>query len=887
VADAARWRRYLRFWRPNVDADVDEEIRFHMEEETEALVARGMSPALARDEALRRFGDVNHFRRECRSADERRLGRELRTENLSVLAQDLRYALRSLRHNPLFAGIAIVTLALGIGANTAIFSVVNGVLLKPLPYREPGRLVTVWETMKNDERITISYWNYLDWRQRQRGYEDITVWNPFGAFTMTGNGAAERVRNAMVGGNYFQLLGVRPALGRLIEPRDDSPSAPRVVVLSYAFFQGRFAADASLIGKSIILDEAPYTVIGVLPPEVRIANRDAIIPLAPEVAANPPRFVRENHGLYGIGRLKPGVTLDQARADLQRVSAELRAEYPTQNVGIGSGGQPMIDTLVGRIKPALHMLMVAVGLVLLIACANVANLVLSRSASRQREFALRTALGAARGRLVRQLLTESLVLSVAGGALGVGIALAGVKLLMLLDPGSVPRLTDITVDRTVLLFAAGVSLLTGVLFGLGPALQSGTSELVGALKEGGRGAGVGRSRHRTRAVLTVAEVALAVVLLAGAGLLLRSFEKLTSVDPGFDPTHVLTGRVAFGASSKYLNNESRQAAFDALLERVRAIPGVESATIGGDLPTETSWQTGVVFEAIPEPDATKRPMLNAAVVDPTYFETLRIPLVAGRHFSANDGPGQPRVVLISESAAKKFFPKGDVLGQRMIQGGGIDPARWMTIVGVVKDTRTDGLTQQPRGNFYMPRAQEEFRAGWLMVRSSVPTEQLTASVRRALAEVNPNVPLALVSTMDATLAEYVAEPRFSMLLVTIFAGVALLLASVGIYGVISYNVTQRSNEIGVRMALGAQRRDVVGLVVGQAMTMAAAGVAIGVLLALWGSRMLSSMLFGVGPRDPLVLGSVAVFLILVALAAALAPALRAARIDPTVAIRAG
>ena len=880
-----RWRRYLRFWRPNVAGDVDEEFRFHLETEIEELIARGTPADAAREEALRRFGDINEFRRECRSADERRLAHERRTENLNVLGQDLRYALRSLRHNPLFAAIAIVTLGLGIGANTAIFSVVNGVLLKPLPYREPDRLVTVWESMKTADRIPISYWNWVDWRQRQRGFEDISVYSPFGSFTMTGAGAAERVRNARVAGNYFQLLGVRAAQGRLIEPADDAPGAPRVVVLSAGFFRTRFGGDPSLIGRSITLDGDPYTVIGVLPPEVRIYNRDAIAALAPEVAANQARWARENHSLYGIGRVKANVSTAQALADLQRVSLELQKEYPGQDAGIGAGGEPMMNTVVGRIKPALEMLMVAVGLVLLIACANVANLVLSRSAARQREFALRSALGAARSRLVRQLLTESVVVALAGGVLGVFIAIAGVKLLVSLDPSSVPRLMDITVDRTVLLFALAISLVTGLLFGLAPALQSGVANLVSALKEGGRGASAGASRQRTRAILTAAEVALAVVLLAGAGLLLRSFAKLTEVDPGFQSTNVLVARVDLSASSKYKSSEQRSAAFDALLSRVRAIPGVESAAVGGDLPVETNWQSGVTFEAIPEPDPTKRPMLNFDVVDPGYFETLRIPLVAGRALSPTDGPGQPKVALISESAAQKFFPKGNAVGQRVNQGDGSDASRWHTIVGVVKDTRTDGLVQKPRGNLYLPRAQEGLDLAWLMVRSALPADRLTAALRRELTEVDPNVPLALVSTMDEVLGEYLAEPKFSMLLVTIFAGVALLLASVGIYGVISYNVTQRSSEIGVRMALGAQRRDVVGLVVGQAMVMAAAGVGVGLLLALWGSKALSSMLFGVGPRDPLVMSSVAIFLLLVALGAALGPALRAARIDPALAIR--
>jgi putative ABC transport system permease protein len=880
---APAWRRYLRFWRSDLAADLDDEFRFHLETEIEELVTLGMAPEAARETALRRFGDVDLYRRHCRAADERRAGRERRTENLSVLAQDLRYAIRSLRRQPLFATIAVVTLALGIGANTAIFSVVNGVLLKPLPYREPERLVMLWETMKDADRIMVSYPNFLDWRARQRLFEDITVYNPFDSQNMTGQGDAERVRSALVAGNYFQLLGVRPGLGRLIEPTDDTPASAPVAVLSHGYFRSRFGGDPSVIGKTLVLDGRPYTVVGVMPKQVRLADRDIILPVAR--FAKGPMFARESHpGLIGLGRLKPGVSVQQAQADLQRVSAELRAEYPRENAGIGSAGAPLLDMVVRRIKPALRILMIAVGLVLLIACANVANLVLSRSAARQREFALRTALGAGRGRIVRQLLTESLVLALAGGLLGVVVAMAGVKFLISLEPGSVPRLMDIRVDTTVLLFALGVSVATGVLFGLGPALQSGRSAPVTALKEGSRGSSAGAARQRTRATLTVAEVAIAVVLLAGAGLLLRSFAKLTAVNPGFDASNVLGGVVRL-PQQKYPTSERRQAAFDEMLQKLRAIPGVESATFGSDLPVTTNWQTSVSFEGLAPFPPGKAPLLNAANVDPSYFETLRIPLIAGRHFVATDGEVQRRAVIISEGIAKRFYPNVSPIGRRMKEGLPTDTIAWRTIVGVVKDTRTDGLTEQPRGTFYLPRAESEMRGGWLIVRSRLPVQQLTAAMRRALAEVDRDVPLSLAQTMDAVLAAYAEEQKFSMLMLTIFAAVALVLASVGIYGVISYNVTRRTGEIGVRIALGARRVDVIGLVVGQAMAMAVAGVAIGVLLALWSGKTLSSMLFGVGPRDPLVLGMVSVFLIAVALAAALAPALRAARIDPTIAIR--
>jgi putative ABC transport system permease protein len=884
------WRRYLRFWPNDIDADLDEEFRFHVDAEMEDLTARGWTPAAAREEALRRFGDVEQYRRDCRSADARRAGRAHRKENLTVLKQDIHFALRSLRRQPAFTAIVVITLALGIGANTAIFSVINSVLLTPLPYREPHRLVMMWETRPGSDRPLVSYPNFEDWRQRQHGFEDVGVYYPWASFTMTGQGDAERVDGALVSGNYLQLLGVRPALGRLVTPADDSPGSARVALLDNGFFQSRFGGDRSVLGRTLVLDDEAYTVVGVLPPDVRMSyragdqNPDVVLPVG-LFAKDAPYNRRGHPDLFAVGRLKAGVTVAQALSDLQRVSAELRAEYPGENAGLGAAGAPMMDMVVRFIKPALQILMAAVALVLLIACANVTNLVLSRSAARQREFALRTALGASRGRIVRQVLTESVVLALAGGALGVGIAVAGVRLLVTLQRGA-PRMADTHVNMPALLFTLGVSLLTGLLFGLAPALQAGRADLVPALKGGGRGTSGGASRQRTRAALTVAEVALAVVLLAGSGLLVRSFARLMAVDPGFQPSHVIAGMVTL-PRARYPGSELPRVTLDQLLAKVRAIPGVQSATLGSDLPICCQGQSTISFASRPDADPRKLPLVNVAVVDPEYFETLQIPFVSGRHIEAGDRAGQPLVALVSERVAQKFFAGASPIGEQFRLGGQVNDTRsWRTIVGVVRDTHTDGLAEDPRGTLYLPRAQEEMRGGWVILRSAPPAEQMTAQLRRAVAEVDRYVPLERVQTMDAALAVEMEGPKFSMLLLTIFAAVALALASVGIYGVISYNVTQRTGEIGVRVALGAQRRDVVGLVVGQAMKMAAAGVAIGVLLALWGGKSLSAMLFGVGPRDPLVLGAASVFLLAVAFAAALAPALRAMRIDPTIAMRA-
>jgi len=882
------WRRYLRFWRSDVDADLDEELRFHLDAQVEYLVARGRSPDAAREEALREFGDVDAFRRGCRAADERRMGRAQRQETLTVLAQDLRYALRSLRRQPAFTAIAILTLALGIGANTAIFSVINGVLLKPLPYREPDRLVMVWETMPGGARPLVSWPNYLDWRQRQRGFEDIAVYNPFASFLVTGQGNAQEIDGMLVSANYFPLLGIHSALGRLFSPSDDSLGSAPVAVLGNGFFHSRFGGDPSVIGRTLLLDNQPYTVVGVLPPDVRASYRsgdqdpDVVLPLGHFVTE--PMYSRDSRVLFGMGRLGRGVTIERALADLQRVSTELRAEYPKEDAGMGATGSPVMDRVVWRTtRLALQVLMVAVGFVLLIACANVANLVLSRSAARRREFAVRTALGAARSRIVRQVLTESVLLALAGGVFGVFIAWAGVKLLpVVIDPRSLPRFAEITVNEPVLLYAIIVSLLTGVLFGLAPAITSGSADLTCALKEGGRGTS-GPSKQRTRSILTVAEVALAVLLLAVAGLLMHSFANLTAVDPGFQPSHVVAAGVRL-PTTRYPTAERTRATFDELLAKVRAIPGIASATLGTSTPISPHAQSSVTFEWRSRADASRPPVLNVAVIEPNYFETLGIPLVSGRPLAASDAPGQPQVAVISERVARKFLPNGNPIGERIR----LDEAAgrgWHTIVGVVKDTRTDGLTEAPHGTVYLPRAQDEMSGGYLFVRSTLPIDQIAHQLRASLHDVDPDVPLSFVRTMDAVMSQELQSPKSAMLLMIIFATVALVLASVGIYGVISYSVTQRTTEIGVRVALGAQRSDVVTLVVGQAMAMAAVGVAIGVVLALLAGGSLRVMLFGVEPHDPLALSGASVFLLAIALVAALAPALRASRIDPTIAMR--
>jgi len=871
-------------FRPDLDAEVNEEFRFHLEAEIEELVAAGMTPLVARAEALRRFGDVSYFQARCRRSDQRRSARERARELVDVLRQDIHYTLRSLRRQPAFALIAIITLGLGIGANTAIFTVVDGVLLSPLPYRESGRLVLLWESVTDLPQISVAYPDYLDWRQRTKSFEEIAVYDEGDSYTLTGAGDPETVQGHLASGNLFSLLGIRPALGRLLSPADDNPGAAPATVLGDGFWRRRFGADSGIVGRTLLLNGAPYTVAGVLPPEMRLGGGDIWLPVG--LFTNSPRYARSEHtGLLGVGRLRPGVTLEQMRQDLAEVSRQISAEHPAEAEGIGADGMPLSDLGTRRIRPVLVMLGAAVGLVLLLACANVANLLLGRAAARQKEFALRVAIGAGRGRLLRQLLTESMVLALIGGILGLALAWSGVKLLLSLQPGSVPRLSEIHIDGTTLLFAVGVSLFTGLLFGVVPALQSSRNEPLAALRESGRGATGGVARLRLRAGLTVAEVALALMLLVGAGLLLRSFVKLAGVDTGVDPEGITAGTVLLPERS-YPDTAQRLAFFEGLLARVRAQPGIGGAAFSTDLPTSSGWQFGVTFEGLPPPAPGATPLFHGVAVSPEYFATVGLPLLSGRALQASDGAGQPPVVLVSEAMAKRSYGPADPVGRRFKLGGPESDQPWLTIVGVVGEVKNDGLSAlEPRGTVYFPFAQAVDNRAWLIVRSDAPVESVTGMLRRELAAMDRSLPLSGVTTLVQQIERSVAQPRFSMLMLTIFAALALVLAAVGLYGVISYSVTQRAREIGVRIALGARRGNVIGSVVGRAMALTGLGIGLGTLGSLAAGKVLSGLLYGVTATDPLVFSGVVLLLGAVALVAAGIPALRASRIDPVTSMR--
>jgi putative ABC transport system permease protein len=864
------------FRRERVDQDLDEEIRSYVAALVEEKVAAGMSPDAARRAAAIEVGGVEQVKEQVRQARAGAL--------LESLLQDLRYGLRTLAKNPGFTAAAVLTLGLGIGANTAIFSVVDGVLLSPLAGRDPDRLVMLWETTPGAPQIPVSYPNYLDWRQRTHSFEDIAVYNGFDQFTMTGAGDPERIQGGLASGNLFTVLGVEPGAGRLFDPRDDRLDAEPVAVIADGFWRRRFAADPRVVGRPIVLDGNTYTIVGVLPPSFRIAGSEVWLPLGR--FTHTPRFVRANHGLIGIGRLKPEVTIDQMLADLGAVARQLQSDHPADNAGIGAGGAPLKERMVGSIRQPLRVLAAAVGLVLLVACANVANLLLSRAASRQHELALRVAIGAGRRRVVRQLLTESLLLAVAGGVLGLGLAWAGVKLLVALRPADVPRLMDIQVDATVLAFALGLSVVTGLLFGLAPALHLARSEPILALQEGGRRTSGGRARRRLVTGLTVAEVAMALVLLVVAGLLLRSFAKLTGVDPGFEPRDVTAALVSL-PERDYPDEARRRLAFRELLRRVRTLPQAKDAALATDLPVSTSWQTQVTFAGRPPVDPGGEPFLNAVIASPEYFRTMRIRLLAGRGIEPTDTQGRPRVVVVSESVAQRFFGGRSALGQRMKQGGAGVENPWLTIVGIVADVRNDGLRIASRGTMYVPHEQWDSSSAWLMVRSETPLEQLLPLLRRETAALDRNLPLANVTTLDDALDASVTQERFSLLMLGLFAGLALVLAAVGIYGVIAYSVAQRAQEIGVRIALGARRADVLGLVVGQAMRLTLLGIVLGAAAALGAGRFIASLLFEVEPSDPSVLAGAALLVAAVALLSAWLPALRAAQTDPRTALSEG
>ena len=797
------------------------------------------------------------------------------------MLNDVRYALRTLAQRPGFTTVAVLTLALGIGATTAIFSVVDAVLLRPLPFAEPERLVWLGGWSGNDQEQGVTPADFLDYRDQSQSFAQLAASiSETVPVNLTGSGEPERLHGALVTANYLDVFRVRPERGRIFLDGEDEAGRDRVVVLSHGLWVRRFGADPSVINKPVTLDGRNVLVIGVMPPQFRYPlGAELWQPFGFPASPQSPFRSRQFHMLRPVARLKPSVTLAQAQAQAEIIARRLQALYPTTNAKQSLFLMPLQERVVGRIRLTLLILLGAVGCILLIACANVANLLLVRAASRHKEIALRAALGASRGRVVRQLLTESVTLALLGGIGGVLFATLAVRGLSALGSSSVPRADEIGIDVGVLAVTLGVALVTGVLFGLAPAWQSARFELTEAIKEGARGAGGGVQRHRTMSLLVVGEVSLAVVLLIAAGLLVNSFVRLEQVSPGFDATHLLTARIDL--PNPYADPAKKANFFEQLQERVAALPGVEAVGLVTELPlANQSADVRFTIEGRPPTDPGHSPSADIRNVNHNYLRALRIPLLRGRSFTGGDVRENGKVVLISELLAKRYFAGEDPLGQRL------RPASWTQsyeIVGVVGDVRHRGLDVEPRQTMYFPSLSLGYAN--LVIRTATDPVRLASAVRKAVAAIDPNQPISDVKTMEDWAADSVAQPRDRTLLLSMFATVALLLSVVGIYGVMSYAVTQRTREIGVRVALGAARRDVLRLVVGQGLALALAGVFVGGLVGLATTRALSSLLYGVSPLDPLTFIGTALLLAAVAVMSSYLPARRAMRVDPMAALR--
>ena len=806
---------------------------------------------------------------------------------MQTLLQDLRYAIRMMMNNRAFSVVAVLVLALGIGANSVIFSVVNAVLLRSSPYPDSGRIMMVFESnIQRRTREAVAAGNFLDWRDQNHVFENLATYREE-TFNLTGADRPERAWGVITTSGLFPVLGVKPILGRVFAPDEESLGSSRVAVISQSLWERRFASDPNVPGQKLTANSEPLTIVGVMPRGFDFPGQsDLWIPprqVVPETVLKPTVNMsanRDSHYLSAIGRLKPGVTLQQARTDMDAVALRMEEQNPNQNMGRGVNLITLRENEVGDVQSALLVLFGAVGFVLLIACANVANLLLARAATRQKEIAIRTALGANRFRLVRQLLTESVLLSLMGGGLGLLLALWGIGPLVSLSPGA--GANAIRIDGLVLGFTLAVSLVTGVAFGLFPALQSSKSDLNESLKEGGRGGSSGARRNRVRGLLVVTEIALSLVLLIGAGLMIKSFIRLEQVNPGFDTRDVLTMRLSL-PSAQYPDGRRRAAFYQQVIQRVQAIPGAQSAGAISRLPlTPGNSSRGLTIEGRQNDGSGNGPGADYRVISPDYFRVMGTPLSKGREFSESDNAEAPPVGIINEEMARRYWPDEDPIGKRLKIDQG-DP--WMEIVGVVADVKHLGLDSQSRTELYVPYFKDPWPFMTIVVRRGPGSAGLANAMRSEVWTVDKDLPVPDIKPMEQLLADSVARRRFNMLLLGLFGAVALVLAAVGIYGVMSYSVTQRTREIGIRMALGAKRSDVLKLVVGQGMTLALIGVGIGLAAAFALTRVLTSLLFAVGATDPATFVIISVLLAGVALAACLVPARRATKVDPMTALR--
>jgi putative ABC transport system permease protein len=808
---------------------------------------------------------------------------------METFVQDLRYGVRMLIKKPGFTVVALIALALGVGANTAIFSVVNAVLLRPLGYQESEKLIVVWSnnTREGNARYPVAAANFVDFKDQNRVFDQLAAYLSFTPnMTMAGATEPVQVATSSVSPELFSLLGVEAAHGRTFFDEEAQIGKDQVALLSYGVWQRQFGGDQNILGQTATLDGVPYTIIGVMPKDFYFLyrNADLWLPLSFNTRFNPNFTITNRAGgaLGLIGRLKSDVSIAQARAEMDAIAARLADQHPTVNNGIGVTLVPLDEQITESVRPALLVLLAAVSFVLLVACANVATLLLARASSRQKEIAIRAAMGAGRIRLIRQLLTESILLSVLGGALGVLLAIWGIDLILALSPSEIPRRDEIGIDASVLLFTLGLSALTGIIFGLVPALLISKSDLHESLKEGGRSS-AGSTRQGVRSVLVVSQVALTLVLLVGAGLLIKSFVRLMNVDPGFKTENLLVMGIAVPTSLR-ASPPQKTAYYHELFERIRAIPGVEAVGAVTRLPLTARGVTSrLTIEGRPVA-AGEEPEIEFRRASSDYFRALGVKLIDGRFFTDQDTAQSPEVVIINQSAARRFWPDDDPVNKRVRTAQAAN-APWLTVVGVIGDVKHFGLDADARPEIYISSDQAPPDGPFMVVRTATDPMSVAASVRAQVGGMNKDQPVNTIQTMDEVLSASVAQRRFNMLLLGIFAALALLLAAVGIYGVISYSVAQRTQEIGLRMALGAQTRDVLGMVIAQGTKLALAGVGLGLIASFFLTRLMTSLLFNVSATDPLTFLAVSLLLVGLAFLASYIPARRAAKVDPMVALR--
>ena len=867
-----------------IESELDEELRFHLDMRREEYEATGATPDEAGRRALRKFGDVSFIRAEALTIDQRLNRRAARAETMSTLLQDARYALRTIRLTPGFTAVATLTLALGIGVTTVMFSVVDGVLLRPLPYTSPDRLVALSENQEAGGETPAAYPEYLLWKEQSRSVlSDLGAW--FQAQTaLSGAGEAEMLQGERMSANLPAILGVTPLLGRSFRPEEELASAELVVMISEGLWRRRFAADSSIIGRTVTLAGRPATVIGVFPATLRSRLPNELASGRRTDYWMPLRLTTTNapaglHFMYMAGQLKPGVTAEQVTARMNLVARQVSTEDNTVHE---LRATPMATRVAGTTRDMLGLLVGSVGILLLIACVNVANLLMARAAGRTREFGIRLALGAGRGRIVNQLLAESVVRALLGGLLGVALAYGGVWAMRHGLQVRLPRFEAVTIDERVLAFTLLLSILVGLVFGVVPALRAARGDPRMALGEATRVVGSIRS-DRFRRLLVTGEVALSFVLLIAAGLLLRSFERVLSVPLGFESRNVVTATVAL-PFSRYADSTRQRAFFSDLISRLEAAPGVEAVGLTSSLPIEGGTNGGVQIEGKEVPPE-QAPMAEKRIVSAGYLPSMQARMVSGRGFNQGDVPGGAPVVIVNEAFVRKLMPGEEAVGKRAAFQWGIEGMQ--TIVGVVADMREGALRDDVPPAIYIPFTQRTSDAFYVVIRGALPSPALTTILRQTVSAMDPNLPLAQVRTLDDILANGVATERVMASLLGTFAGLALLLAAVGLYGVISYSVAQRTQELGVRAALGARQSDLMRLVFGQGTRMFVAGLVIGAVAAYGLAGLIANQLYGIGPRDPATFAVAGGLLAIVALAATLVPALRATRSDPLQALRAG